>query len=825
MAGIVRIYDIEFNWIGEIDNHESLQFTRRFYREGEFELHIAVNKQYADALQKDCFIMIDNDGQRSGMIEGRELYLTEQGIETVVVKGRTLGGILDRRVTVSDTYDRIRGPAETVMKHYVNNHLVNGTYATGIYAARKIPFFDIATDQGRGIETPWQTRYEPLLGVTGQIASFCDMGWFTSLNVLTKRVTFDILTGRNITDKQDIYPPVIFSTEFENVTSQKFVDSDSQFRNVGYAAGKGEEADQLVLAVGAGTGIERREVYIDASSAEDVDELTTIGQQKLAEYKRVQTFEGAVVETGSFIFEQDWFLGDIVTLRDAHWGVSMDTRITEVREIYEEDYKVEVQFGDEIPTITTVVRQLQSEIKRPQIMSQSGGTGEQGPAGPQGPKGDTGPIGLQGPKGDPGATGPQGLQGPKGDTGAVGPQGLKGDPGIQGAQGLVGVKGDTGAPGVQGPKGDTGPQGIQGVKGDTGATGVQGPKGDTGLTGSAGAKGDQGIQGVKGDKGDTGSQGPAGPTNIATITTLGAVKVGNNLTIASDGTLHGNSNPECITIKQEIFTVQAGQTLFNLTKGSYNPGTNTLFWYLHGQKQVNAALVETSATSFEIPVGVMTGTDILVEYIETVNVTIGLKGEKGDTGLQGVQGLKGDTGSQGIQGIQGIQGLAGAQGADGKTWYSSTAVPANTLGVSGDFHINTSTWDIREKQPAAVWTLRGNIKGATGAQGIQGLQGIQGVKGDIGEVGPQGAQGFQGLQGVKGDTGAIGPKGDTGAQGNIGLTGPQGPKGDQGEPGAAVADSVEWANVLSKPTNLAKITMATLAPTSPLSGDFWYKEV
>ncbi|KGE20634.1 collagen-like protein [Paenibacillus wynnii] len=150
---------------------------------------------------------------------------------------------------------------------------------------------------------------------------------------------------------------------------------------------------------------------------------------------------------------------------------------------------------------------------------------------------------------------------------------------------------------------------------------------------------------------------------------------------------------------------------------------------------------------------------------------------------------------------------------------------ANTLGVSGDFHINTSTWDIREKQPAAVWTLRGNIKGATGAQGIQGLQGIQGVKGDIGEVGPQGAQGFQGLQGVKGDTGAIGPKGDTGAQGNIGLTGPQGPKGDQGEPGAAVADSVEWANVLSKPTNLAKITMATLAPTSPLSGDFWYKEV
>ena len=96
-----------------------------------------------------------------------------------------------------------------------------------------------------------------------------------------------------------------------------------------------------------------------------------------------------------------------------------------------------------------------------------------------GPKGDKGDpftyadftpeqlAGLKGEKGDKGDTGEQGLQGiqgPKGDTG---------EQGIQGIQGPKGDKGDKGDTGLQGPKGD---------KGDPGEQGLQGPKGDDGLT-------------------------------------------------------------------------------------------------------------------------------------------------------------------------------------------------------------------------------------------------------------------------------------------------------------------------------------------------------
>lgn len=96
---------------------------------------------------------------------------------------------------------------------------------------------------------------------------------------------------------------------------------------------------------------------------------------------------------------------------------------------------------------------------------------------------------------------------------------------------------------------------------------------------------------------------------------------------------------------------------------------------------------------------------------------------KGEQGIQGIQGV------QGIQGIQGPPGTNGTNGINGKTWHSGTSNPNGSLGAVGDFHLNTSSWDVREKTGTSTWTLRGNIKGIQGEQGIQGIQGIQGPPG------------------------------------------------------------------------------------------------
>ncbi|EJW17558.1 siphovirus ReqiPepy6 Gp37-like family protein [Paenibacillus alvei] len=360
----IRIIDTSFNLLGEIDNYESLQFIRRFFGTGEFELHISVGKQYADTLQKGNVIMLVGHAHKSGIITSRQITLGEDGTQTVVAKGTTLEGVLDRRVTVTQDYDRVRGAAETVIKHYVNQHISNASDPD-----RKIPYFICAPDQKRGKETPWQSRFEPLHEVVEKIAKFCDIGYYAYVDIPSRKWVFDVMTGRDLTTGQKVNPPVIFSTQFNNVQSQEFVEADSSYKNVGYAGGKGEEEERLIQVVGNVSGLERREVFMDCSSAEDAVELSEMGAQKLAEYGQIITFDGRVLDTRSFQYEHDWDLGDIVTLRDDEWGVELNSRITEVREIYEQDSKIEIQFGDEIPTVTKAVKSMQNQIDRLQTNS------------------------------------------------------------------------------------------------------------------------------------------------------------------------------------------------------------------------------------------------------------------------------------------------------------------------------------------------------------------------------------------------------------------------------------------------------------------------
>jgi len=52
-------------------------------------------------------------------------------------------------------------------------------------------------------------------------------------------------------------------------------------------------------------------------------------------------------------------LGDIVTIQDKKWGLRVDTRITEIQEVYEGG-KVEINptFGSNIPTITDKIKRM-----------------------------------------------------------------------------------------------------------------------------------------------------------------------------------------------------------------------------------------------------------------------------------------------------------------------------------------------------------------------------------------------------------------------------------------------------------------------------------
>lgn len=68
------------------------------------------------------------------------------------------------------------------------------------------------------------------------------------------------------------------------------------------------------------------------------------GAEKLAEFGEVVSFEGEVIPNVSFIYKQDYFLGDIVTIEN-EYGIRVAARLVEVTEVSDETgYNMEPKF-------------------------------------------------------------------------------------------------------------------------------------------------------------------------------------------------------------------------------------------------------------------------------------------------------------------------------------------------------------------------------------------------------------------------------------------------------------------------------------------------
>ena len=121
------------------------------------------------------------------------------------------------------------------------------------------------------------------------------------------------------------------------------------------------------------------------------------------------------------------------------------------------------------------------------------------------------------------------------------------------------------------------------------------------------------------------------------------------------------------------------------------------------------------------------------------------------------------------------------------TVLSGAGVPAKSLGIDGDFYIDTKSMNMYGPKKNNSWPLPVSLRGPQGPAGIAGSDGKNASTSSVsaGAAGAAGPQGPAGPAGPKGETGATGPQGPAGPSGsNTGTTGPAGPKGDTGATGA-----------------------------------------
>lgn len=378
------------NFYGIITNYESLICVWNYYECGTFELTINKNKANTNKLKKDNMLIVNKKDDKILLID-KVVITTNKNSKTMKITGTCIKGITKRRIIATNGYDRVTEDyAENIQKHYIKKHMVESYYDNIRTSERDISWIKIAPTQNRGIKTVWQARLTNLHDELKHISEDTGLGWYGYLDRNKKCIYFDSLRGTDRTINQvesansheflsDYtheelskytheqlkgtikHPYIIFSEKKKNLIDGKTTDDATNYKNVGYVAGKGENEDRLITVIGTATGFNRREVLIDLNNIEDPDELKSEGQKKLDTYKTIKSVEGKVYQIPNMEYEKDYFLGDIVTVESD--GIYEDKRIIQAKEIYERNNKtVELGFGDKIPTLGEEIKRI---ITRP----------------------------------------------------------------------------------------------------------------------------------------------------------------------------------------------------------------------------------------------------------------------------------------------------------------------------------------------------------------------------------------------------------------------------------------------------------------------------
>ncbi len=350
----IRILSPGLDLLGEVDNYLSLGFSRNYHSPGEFQL--VLNRKAANAGKLDInnLIMLGADPLKTGIIRHKEIKTSERGQEMLTIKGYALGTILRQRITippVGESHDIQEGNAETVMKAYVQRNCLD-------IPGMEFPSLVIGDDQQRGEIVKWQTRYKNLVDELEQLSRLTNLGWHIYPDFNSRKWIFDMYNGRNFTADQQLNPPVTFSPEFDNIKGQEFIDSLIGYGTYAIVAGQGEGVDREVVMLGSdATGLDRHVIFVDARDVQDADDLPRRGEAKLAEHQQVISFQAEVLTQGPFKYQQDWDVGDIVTVQNKEWNLTMDTRATEVTEIYEPGgFRLNVTFGNSLPTLVCLIK-------------------------------------------------------------------------------------------------------------------------------------------------------------------------------------------------------------------------------------------------------------------------------------------------------------------------------------------------------------------------------------------------------------------------------------------------------------------------------------
>lgn len=350
----LTVLDKSFNTIYVLDTYTSLLWVDKYAEPGTFEIYTPITNEIFEFFKPDYYL-INSYSDHVMIVEDIAIESDVENGAIIKIIGRSLESILDRRVIWDTISFKENHSLENAIKKLVTRCFITPDGQSGDKAKRAVSNFIFSysgdtTISSLKLEDGAQYHGQTLLDVIKGLCAEKKIGFKITLSENNEFV-FQLYNGVNRGYGQTALPYVVFSPEFDNVISSNYKEENSKFKNLACVLGaedSGGDKEELVVGDTTVTGLDRREIFIDAGDIEwdaqqedDEETKSTItrseyiklmkqrGEKDLEEIKKsLKSFDAECDTSRMYAYGVDFFIGDIVQLEN-EYGTKSESRITE----------------------------------------------------------------------------------------------------------------------------------------------------------------------------------------------------------------------------------------------------------------------------------------------------------------------------------------------------------------------------------------------------------------------------------------------------------------------------------------------------------------
>lgn len=353
----------KYELIGQIDEIESLLIVYKYVSVSTFTLTVPYTPQVSSYLQVNNMLTIHSP-ETLGVENTEPFIITTKkleesnGVVTLQVSGKNPLFWLSKRMCLLPNYGFTDTTPEVIAKTYVANNCAQ--YAP---TQRQYPNLTTAPVQGLGTPITFTNTedYPTILEVCETVLNARNLGQNVTFNLSTQTFQYNVFNGADRTINQSQNSAVVFSPNLNNLQSQSYTHSISNFANVVYVYGQIGDTTETVI-VGEASGFNRYEtstsgtleqgstVTLTKNNYKEV--FTVIGENTLVTQAETKNLIGTIQLSSDFQLNIDFSLGDSVTYLNNEWGIQENVMIRELRLQYSTNgFIAQASLGYPLPTL------------------------------------------------------------------------------------------------------------------------------------------------------------------------------------------------------------------------------------------------------------------------------------------------------------------------------------------------------------------------------------------------------------------------------------------------------------------------------------------